>query len=473
MFRRVALLLVAIPAFTLAAGPEPDATHVFEAWLAAFNSADEGRIKAFKQAYDDKEALEETIGFRDFTGGFTLEKIESSQPRSVVALLRQRDGQMSQLRLRLQLAPGEAPQIAAMDFVELPIERLGEAAAIAALNVRASELARADQFSGAYLIARDGRIMAQRALGLADRDTRIAATLDTRFRCASAGKMFTAIATLQLVEAGKLRLDGKLAEYLPDYPNKALASKVTVRHLLTHTGGTGGIETLEPGFAQARARTREHADYIDLHGARALQFEPGSKMEYSNYGFVLLGILIEKVSGTSYYDYVHRYVFVPAGMSSTGALPEAEAVPRRASGYMRKHGKWVSNAATLPYRGMAAGGGYTTVGDMLRFAQALEAGKLVSRAMLAEATKSQTDEGWYGYGFITVGKGPLRRFGHTGNHDGMDADFRIFPESGYVMVSLSNLDPPAAMRLLRYFEPRMPLERTASARSVGESARSR
>jgi len=182
-------------------------------------------------------------------------------------------------------------------------------------------------------------------------------------------------------------------------------------------------------------------------------------MEYSNYGFVLLSALIEEVSGMSYYDYVHQHVFLPAGMLSTGALPETGRVTRRARGHMKKDNRWVSNAAKLPYRGMAAGGGYSTVGDFLRFAQALESGKLIPKAVLAEATKPQTDEGWYGYGFIVVGKGPLRRYGHGGSADGMDADIRIFPESGYVLVSLSNLDPPAAMRLFRYFEPRMPTER--------------
>jgi hypothetical protein len=138
--------------------------------------------------------------------------------------------------------------------------------------------------------------------------------------------------------------------------------------------------------------------------------------------------------------------------------PETSAVENRAVAYRRKDGAWADAAATLPWRGTAAGGGYTTVGDLLKFATALQAGKLLSPAMLAQATSPQMPENWYGFGFVTVGEGGLRRYGHGGDADGMNADFRVFPESGWVLVSLSNYDPPAAYRLFRWFEPRMPVD---------------
>jgi CubicO group peptidase (beta-lactamase class C family) len=181
-------------------------------------------------------------------------------------------------------------------------------------------------------------------------------------------------------------------------------------------------------------------------------------VDYSNYGFVLLGAIIENVTGRDYYEVVREKVFVPAGMDSTGAEPESADVPLRATAYHSKGGAWVDAASTLPWRGTAAGGGYTTVGDLLKFAQALQAGKLLSPAMLAQATSPQMQEGWYGFGFITVGEGPLRRYGHGGDADGMNADFRVFPESGWVLISLANIDPPAAYRLGRWFEPRMPID---------------
>jgi len=349
--------------------------------------------------------------------------------------------------------------------------RLEQAAALAGLATRAEALAEVDQFSGAFLVARHDKVLLQQAYGLAVRSgdadengdpAGIANTVDTKFRYGSAGKMFTAVAVLQLVEAGTLLLDGMVDTYLPGYPNREIATTVTLRHLLTHTGGTGGLDNLEPDYAGDRSALRTHAEYLELHSARPPAFPAGTKVDYSNFGFVLLGAIIENVTGQDYYDVVREKVFAPAGMTSTGAEPESVAVPGRAVGYRLQNGEWVDAAATLPWRGTAAGGGYTTVGDLLKFAQALQTGKLLSPAMLAQATSPQMQENWYGLGFITVGEGPLRRYGHGGDADGMNADFRVFPESGWVLVSLTNIDPPAAYRLFRWFEPRMPVDAKAA-----------
>ena len=156
------------------------------------------------------------------------------------------------------------------------------------------------------------------AYGLADREHRIPNSLNTRFRIGSMNKMFTAVAVLQLVTAGKLKLDDPLIKYLPDYPNRELASKVTISQLLSHTGGTGDF--FGPQFSARRLEFRTHEDYIKLFGNRPVAFEPGSRFEYSNYGFIILGAVIEKVSGESYYDYVHDHVYNPAGMISTGSV---------------------------------------------------------------------------------------------------------------------------------------------------------
>ena len=198
-----------------------------------------------------------------------------------------------------------------------------EEAALAALTARADEMVKNDRFSGAVLVARNGKVLLQKAWGRANRETGAPNTLDTQFRMGSMNKMFTSVATLQLVEAGKLALNDPIGKYLTDYPNKDLASKVTVRHLLTHTGGTGDI--FGPEFEQNRLTLREHGDYVKLYGARALTHEPGAELRYSNYGFVLLGTLIEKVSGMSYYEYVRAKIFQPAGMTTTDSLPK----PRR------------------------------------------------------------------------------------------------------------------------------------------------
>ena len=228
------------------------------------------------------------------------------------------------------------------------------------------------------LIAKDGKPIFSEAYGLADREHKTPNTLKTRFRIGSMNKMFTAVATLQLVQAGKLELNDPLGKYLTDYPNKNVATKVTIHHLLTHTGGTGDI--FGPDFDTHRLELRTLQDYVKLYGKRDLKFEPGSQWDYSNYGFVLLGVIIEKVSGQSYYDYVREHIYVPAGMTSTGSEPEDQAVSDRSVGYtkMDSSGQWKPNTDSLPYRGTSAGGGYSTVEDLAHFAAALEANKLLN-----------------------------------------------------------------------------------------------
>jgi D-alanyl-D-alanine carboxypeptidase len=339
--------------------------------------------------------------------------------------------------------------------IDLALNRMAQADALAALRDHAEQRAAADEFAGAVLVARYGKVLLQDTWGRADRKAGTASTPATRFRIGSMNKMFTAVATLQLVEAGKLKLEDPIGRHLRGYPNKEVAAKVTVRHLLTHTGGTGDI--FGPQFDRNRLALREHRDYLKLYGRRGLLFEPGARFEYSNYGFVLLGALIERVSGVSYYDYVRDHVFRPAGMTSTGSLPESTDIPNRAIGYMRASpagGAWLPNTDTLPWRGTAAGGGYSTVGDLLRFAQALGSGRLISKATLAEATRPHQPQ--YGYGFGVQGEGRLRSYGHGGGAPGMNGELRIFPKLGYVVVSLSNLDPPAASELVEFFALRMP-----------------
>jgi CubicO group peptidase (beta-lactamase class C family) len=286
--------------------------------------------------------------------------------------------------------------------VNLVLHRMAQADALAALADRAEQRAAAGEFAGAVLVARHGRVLLQDAWGRADRRSGTANTPATRFRIGSMNKMFTAVATLRLA-------------------------------------------------------LREHRDYLKLYGSRGLTHQPGARFEYSNYGFVLLGALVERVSGGSYDDYVGDHVFRRAGMTSTGSLPESVDVPNRAVGYMRSSplgGAWVPNTKTLPWRGTAAGGGYSTVGDLLRFAQALSSGTLISKATLAEATRPRQQQ--YGYGFEVRGEGPLRSYGHGGGAPGMNGELRVFPQLGYVVVSLSNLDPPAASELVEFFTLRMP-----------------
>lgn len=467
--RTLAFVLLAIaflaapPARAAAADaeiPKTPAGKAFAAWLAAFNSADAAQLRAFDAAYPRQgptPPVEDRLRFREMTGGFNVVRVEKSEPLSLAMLLQEK-GSDTIVRMNLNLGAGEPPKILKSTLEAIPrppdlaIPRLKEGEALAALTTHVDELAKKDEFSGVVLVARHGEVLLQKAWGLANREAKTPATLDTRFRLGSMNKMFTSVATLQLVEAGKLSLDDTIGKILPDYPNKDVASKVTVRHLLTHTGGTGDI--FGPDFEKNRLTLRELGDYLKLYGSRGLDHEPGAEFRYSNYGFVLLGALIEKVTGMSYYDYVRSHIFQPAGMTSTDSLTEADAVPNRSVGYMKGPGGWVPNTDTLPWRGTSAGGGYSTAGDLLRFAQALESGKLISKASLTAATTPYKED--YGYGFGINEEGPLKSYGHSGGAPGMNGDLRIFPQSGYVVISLSNLDPPAATRLVEFFTLRMP-----------------
>lgn len=442
--------------------PETPAGKILGDFLVAFNSGEVNKVKAFNRKYGREQTPANALqDHRQRSGGLTLLRVLESEPRRIVALVQEKDTERP-LRIELSASRGDAPIIERFGFkgTELPPDlaprRMSQEQALRALTEHVDQLAKTDRFAGMVVIARGDRVLLQQAWGKANRDTGAVITPETQFRLGSQNKMFTSVAILQLVEAGQLALNEPIVKYLPDYPNQDLANKVTIHHLLSHTGGTGDI--FGPQFDANRLSLKEHADYLKLYGARSLAFAPGSEDRYSNYGFVLLGAIIERVTGQSYYDYVRQKIFEPAGMGSTASLPESESVPRRVPGYTSKEGRLISNAETLPYRGTAAGGGYSTAGDMLRFAKALEAGELISKETLARATSSQNRYGGYGYGFGLQGSGKLRSFGHSGGAPGMNTDLRIYPELGYVIVALSNLDPPAASMVTVYYAARMPAD---------------
>lgn len=457
------IALVCVFASVASAQPTVPATpagRVLSAWLAAFNSGDLAALQAFDAAHrPDAPPISVTQRFRSDTGGFTLVRIERSTPTAVTALLEENEARRL-ARLELEVSDGATPVVVSSTLREaartadVPLARLSEAETISAVTAKIDDQLKADRFAGAVLIGRRGRIVFQKVVGLANRESQTANTLDTKFRNGSMNKMFTATAVMQLVEGGKLSLDDAVGKVISNYPNPEVARKVTIRHLLGHTGGTGDF--FGPLFMKNRLTLKTHADYVAMFGDRAPLHEPGAEFRYSNYGMVLLGAIIEQVSGMSYFDYVRTRIFEPAGMTSTGSLPEVDPVPNRSIGYMRRNDAWVPNADTLPWSGTSAGGGYSTVGDFFRFAEALQSGKLVSSASLMQMTTPGIER-QYGFGMSIAGEGATRSFGHSGGAPGQNGDLRIFPESGYVVVALSNLDPPAASRMVDFIAARLPL----------------
>jgi CubicO group peptidase (beta-lactamase class C family) len=335
-----------------------------------------------------------------------------------------------------------------------------DSAFVTAIRAQLNAATQAEQFSGAVLVIRDGQTLFAGAYGLADRERTVANTLLTQFRVGSMNKMLTAVAALQLVQDGTLRLDATLGTYIPDYPNAEMASKVTTHHLLTHTGGTGDI--FGPAFNANRLELRTPGDYLTLYGTRGLQFMPGTQFSYSNYGFMLLGAVIERVAGKSYYDHVAERIHTPAQMTATGSAPEDSLVAGRSVGYMRQGGSvLVSNSPTLPYRGTPAGGGYSTVGDLARFAVALREHKLLDRAhtaLLLDGKVPTFPGEQYAYGFIDRVVGGRRFVGHGGGAAGMNGELAFEPDGGYVVVVLSNFDPPAAGQVATFILNRLPTQ---------------
>ena len=437
------------------------------AWLEAFNGGNREQLQQYLTASYPSANIDQQMSFRGQTGGFEFRALEQATATTAVGLVQERDS--DQFGRFVVVVEPEAPHkierlglTAIPRPAEFPVARVGEAELIAALRAKAEKDAAADRFAGTVLLGRivkgDGKVLFSGAYGLADREANAANTLDTRFRNGSMNKMFTAVSVLQLVQAGKIVLTDPVGKYITDYPNQDVAKKVTIHHLLTHQGGTGDI--FGPQFTARRLELREHDDYIDLYGQRAPIFEPGSRYAYSNYGMVVLGVVIERVTGMSYYDYVAANVYQPAGMTRTASEPESEPVANRSIGYMRAPGStgWSRNTDTLPYRGMAAGGGYTTVGDLLKFATALMEHKLLDAEHTALLIGGKVDIGpdrQYAYGFEDARKDGRGAVGHSGGAPGMSGDLRIYPGSGYVVAALSNQGPVQAPAFSAFVDLRL------------------
>lgn len=191
----------------------------------------------------------------------------------------------------------------------------------------------------------------------------------------------------QLAAEGKIALDAPLARALPDYPNREIAARVTLQQLLDHTSGMGdGLEALYSPRGAKISDPRALSDYLPLFVADPLEFEPGSRNRYSNSGYIVLGLVIEKATGSSYFDAVRERLFIPAGMNESGFASAADEVPGRAIGYFLAGpasgapGELRSNVGVARGQGTSAGGGYSTAGDLLRFAAAVRGGKLLQAA---------------------------------------------------------------------------------------------
>ena len=438
------------------------AGETFSAWLEAFNDPDPAALEAFaSERGDTAGATSAWARYRRLASPLKLVKVDEARADGVDAVVQDRWDFF--LQIKLTVARERPDRITALEAVQIPPPEFATPARMdwphlkRALEAKLAEGIANDWMFGAIMVSRHGEPPFQAAYGYADRGLKIPNTLDTRFRMGSMNKMITGVATLQLDEAGAIGLDDPVGRHLPDYPSRAFAEKVTIRHLLDHTGGAGDF--FGPEFDEHRLELCDLKDYVALFGHRDPEFEPGSRHKYANYGFMVLGRIIEIASGRSYDDYVEANILAVAGMTATGALPESTEVAGRAVGYMDSAAGPIRNDATLPVRGTSAGGGYSTVGDLVRFADALTSGRLLGAertGLIMNAGVETAPGSRYGMGFGKVSQAP-RWFGHSGGAPGQNGMLRIFPDTGYVVAVLSNGDPPQANSLGEFIERRLPV----------------
>ncbi|MCP5052695.1 MAG: beta-lactamase family protein [bacterium] len=301
-----------------------------------------------------------------------------------------------------------------------------------------------DRFSGTVLLAKKGKVLFKGAYGLASKRFNVPNRIDTKFNLGSMNKMFTAVAVAQLVEKGKLSFEDTIDKYLDSgWINPDAAKKVKIKHLLTHTSGLGSYFNRK-FMNSSRLLFRRLEDFQSLVKDEKLSFEPGTRWAYSNTGMLLAGAVIAKASGQNYFDYIREHIYKPAGMKNTDCYEMDRPVPNLAIGYDRAYNKkgpyWQNNIFLHVVKGGPAGGGFSTVEDLVRFAQALEAGKLISKksAQLLMSPKPGLKSPDYGYGFGVGKAGDETIAGHSGGFPGINSILRIYRKSGYVYVILSN-----------------------------------
>jgi CubicO group peptidase (beta-lactamase class C family) len=302
-----------------------------------------------------------------------------------------------------------------------------------------------DIFSGVVLVAHKGKPIFKKAYGMADRERNILNQVNTKFCIGSMNKMFTAVAIAQLVEQGKLSYDDLIGKYLgAEWILSEVGEKVKISHLLSHTSGIAEYFTDE-FFNSSAEIYRTLEDYKPFVKEKSLTFKPGTRWEYCNTGFILLGAIIEKATGNNYLDHIKEHIYDPVNMDNTIVFDRNKTLSNLAMSYekVQEEGKafWRKTAYAGKIKGSPAGGGFSTVDDLLKFAEALRSDLLISSESkeLLMSVKASSRSMEYGYGFIIGSNRKLGRVvGHGGAAPGVSANFRMFVDRGYTMIILSN-----------------------------------
>ena len=433
-------------------------------WLAAFDSQDEGRYGAYVRA--NAPALEKYIQddhrFAVYLGGLRLHRLLSANDTQADAELTDPySDAITRIALKVEAAPPY--RILAADLAPPKTDPASlaqfasDAQLAAALDARLQAQSRDRRFSGVVLVVRDGKTVFERGYGdFADLPAGCRAA-DVPFHSASLGKMLTATAIVQLAQARKLALDAPLSRYLPDATSSALG-EATLRQLLNHTGGAGDFIDDKTVRAK-RGEILTLQDIVRLLPGREPTFAPGTDWRYANYGYVLLGRVVETVSGQDYFDYVRAHVMPAPETAPAAACPSRPATlhTRGPDGVA-----WVDRAPGLEELPTSAGGAALTAAQLARFGTRLLRHELLDAAhtdALMTGTV-QIPNGRYALGMKDLrrncaGGACLRVVGHGGTAPGTNHEVDLYPRSGYVAVVLTNQDQPYGNRVADFIADRM------------------
>lgn len=462
----VVAVMIAIAAIALAGAdcavaaegaplPRTEAGARLQDFLGTFGKADTAGIRAFiERAYTDdyKSAVPTEVRiqlFLDARARGALEAGELLANEGNTLRLRARHALTREWRtIELTTETGPHARIkriaVGFDWPRTVTEYLSNSSATGLSEAVARYVATLEKqhlFSGAVRLERAGKAIVDQAWGYADLDSKAANDRNTKFNLGSASKMWTAAAIMKLIKDGRLRLDSPLSEFDLGVPAPSNANDITIAQLLSHTSGLGNYFGAKYDAAD-KASLNTIDDFLKVAVPLETAFKPGSDYSYSNAGFLVLGKIIERVSGMSYFDYIAKFVFAPARMKDSGCFAVGE-VANLAIGYDRTQTDsgpaFLSNAPFLPRRCVSAGGCYSTTADMMRFFDLLEGGTFAPAEAVATFTSKRTPEGTppYGYGFQLGQNGEW--YGHGGYFNGVGAVVRAYRKpAGWRFAVLAN-----------------------------------
>ena len=325
-----------------------------------------------------------------------------------------------------------------LEIQKLAAQKPGDASVQKRLDQIADSYTADNAFTGSVLVARGDTVLLDRGYGKANLEQNILNNSHTKFRIGSLTKQFTAVLVLLLQQDGKLRIEDPVRNYLPDAPKSW--DKITLVELLVHSSGIREIQDA-PNFRSWAMSCHTHTEELALFKDRPLDFEPGTKNAYSNSNFLVLGAVIEKVTGKDYATLLQERIFKPLGMNESGADKDGLVLPRHAQGYNNENGRLVpapSESMCIPW---SAGSIYSTTSDLLRWERGLFGGKVLSPAALTTMTTPSK-----GLGVDVSTEDGATVIDHNGSIEGFVAHMAYLPESHTSVIVLANVfggAPPA------------------------------